>query len=142
VTFGSIDTVAAAADSALGYSYSAVDPDPLAGIDFYRLAIIYRDGTIGYSATREVIFQLGLDSFFISPNPAIGSLNLWLRNNITGNLDVRLLDMQGRTLRTWAFVKQDELWVQSIDIGLLSKGSYIIQVVGKAMWIVRPFIRK
>ena len=123
-------------------SYSAVDPDPLAGIDFYRLAIIYRDGTIGYSAIQEVVFQQGRDSFFISPNPAVGSLNLLLRNNITGNLNVRVLDMQGRTLRTWAFVKQDELWTQSIDIGQLSMGSYIIQVIGDAIWIARPFIIK
>jgi uncharacterized protein with PQ loop repeat len=50
--------------------------------------------------------------------------------------------MQGRTLRTWAFVKQDELWTQSIDIGQLSMGSYIIQVIGDAIWIARPFIIK
>ncbi len=104
--------------------------------------MIYRDGTIGYSATREIIFQQSRDSFFISPNPAVGSLNLWLRNNVTGNLNVRVLDMQGRTLRNWAFVKQDELWTQSIDIGQLSTGSYIIQVIGTTVWIARPFISK
>ena len=141
-TFYNIDTVAAAADSGIGFSYSAVDNNPLAGADYYRLAMIYRDGTIGYSAIQEVVFQQGRDSFFISPNPAVGSLNLLLRNNITGNLNVRVLDMQGRTLRTWAFVKQDELWTQSIDIGQLSMGSYIIQVIGDAIWIARPFIIK
>ena len=141
-TFYNIDTVAAAADSGIGYSYGAVDPNPLAGADYYRLAMIYRNGTIGYSATREIIFQQSRDSFFISPNPAVGSLNLWLRNNVTGNLNVRVLDMQGRTLRTWAFVKQDELWTQSIDIGQLSTGSYIIQVIGTTLWIARPFISK
>jgi hypothetical protein len=141
-TFDNIDTVAAAADSGTGYLYSAVDPAPLAGVDYYRLAIIYRDGTIGYSAIQEVLFQQGRDSFFISPNPAVGSLNLLLRNNVTGNLDVRVLDMQGRTLRTWTFMKQDELWTQTIDIGQLSTGSYIVQLIGTTIWIARPFIAK
>ena len=141
-TFDNIDTVAAATGSGTGYAYDAVDNNPLAGADYYRLAMKYRDGTVGYSAIREVIFKQSQDSFFISPNPAVGSLNLWLRNNVTGNLNVRVLDMQGRTLRTWAFVKQDELWTQSIDIGQLSMGSYIIQVIGNAIWIARPFITK
>ncbi len=141
-TFDNLDTLTATADSVTGYSYSAVDPNPLTGADYYRLAVTYRDGTIGFSGTRKVVFQQGRDSFFISPNPAFGSLNLWLRNNVTGNLNVRLLDMQGRTLRIWAFVKQDELWLQSIDIGQLSTGSYIIQVIGDSIWIARPFISR
>ena len=50
--------------------------------------------------------------------------------------------MQGRTLRTWAFVKQDELWTQSLDLGQLSTGSYILQVIGTNLWIARLFISK
>jgi hypothetical protein len=53
-----------------------------------------------------------------------------------------LLDIQGRTLRTWAFLKQDELWTQSIDIGYLPPGSYVIQVIGNAVSVTRSFIKR
>ena len=80
-TFDNIDTVTAAADSVTGYSYVAIDQNPLAGTDYYRLGMLCGMEAWAIPAIREIIFQQSRDSFFISPNPAVGLLNLWLRNN-------------------------------------------------------------
>jgi len=140
-TFNTIDTVPAA-DAQNGYSYSTVDPQPLADSDFYRLMIVYFDSTNSYSIIREVLFLPNPNTFLLSPNPAGGTLNLSIKNSGSGALDVRLLDIQGTTLRTWVFLKQDELWTQSIDIGNLPTGSYVIQVIGDAVRVTRSFIKR
>ena len=54
-TFNTIDTVHAAAGATNGHSYTTVDPQPLADSDYYRVAVVYLDGTISYSAVREVV---------------------------------------------------------------------------------------
>jgi len=140
--FSTIDTMAAAANATNGHSYTYMDQHPLAGPDYYRLAQVDLDGTTNYSPVREVTVPTGKDGFRMSPNPADGTLFLELENPGSGSFDVRLMDLQGRTLRTWAFQKQGQYWSQSIDVGNLAAGSYFIQVTGSNFQSVRAFIKK
>ena len=134
--------MAAAANATNGHSYTYMDQHPLAGPDYYRLAQVDLDGTTNYSPEREVTVPTGKDGFRMSPNPADGALFLELENPGSGSFDVRLMDLQGRTLRTWAFQKQGQYWSQSIDVGNLAAGSYFIQVTGSNFQSVRAFIKK
>ena len=54
-TFNTFDTVAAAANAANGDSYNALDPIPFPDSDYYRLEVVFLDGTVSYSAILKVV---------------------------------------------------------------------------------------
>jgi hypothetical protein len=142
--FKTIDTVRTGSDSANGQYYNAVDAHPVQGDDYYRIAQVSASGQITYSATREVTVPkppTTVRSFSISPNPAAGMLNVYLEDSVSGAVRIRIIDPEGRTLRTWVFQKLSQSWHQSIEVGNLEKGDYFIQVSDKEMISTRPFVK-
>ena len=142
--FTTIDTVRTGADSSNGQYYNAVDTHAPAGNDYYRIAQVSAAGQTTYSASREVTVPKPptlVRSFVISPNPSAGLLNVDLEDSVSGAVQIRIIDLQGRTLRTWVFQKQSQLWHQSIEVGYLEKGDYFIQVFDKEMLCTRPFVK-
>jgi hypothetical protein len=141
--FSTIDTVAAAANATNGHSYTYTDQYPLAGPDYYRLAQVDLDGTTTYSLIREVFVGQSSAGFQLSPNPAEGTVYLELGGSVSsGSLEVRLLDVQGRTLRSWIFQKSEGAWNQPLDVSGLTSGSYFIQVTGASYRAIKTFIKK
>lgn len=144
-TFNAIDTVKPDTGTGIQNYYSVVDAGPLPGVDYYRLELITPSGAVSYSAIREVDIPkpspVVAESFRISPNPSSGTLTLDLSDTASGALEVRLIDLQGRTIRTWMFQKQSPSWHQSIDVGDLDKGNYFIQVFDKDRVVTQPFIK-
>ena len=142
-TFVNIDTVAAAPDAAKGHSYSTIDQTPFAGDNYYRLAQVGTDADSSYPEIREVIVPQAYANYFnMSPNPTSGALHLYLIDPSRGNVQVRLLDVQGKTLAVWMYQKQAELWIQTVEIGNLGAGSYFMQVIDKDSQVTREFIRR
>lgn len=141
--FSTIDTVAAAANATNGHSYTYTDEHPLAGPDYYRLTQVDLDGTTNYSLIREVFVGQPSAGFQLSPNPADATVYLELGGSVSsGSLEVRLLDVQGRTLRSWIFQKSEGAWNQPLDISGLASGSYFIQVTGANYQAIKTFIKK
>jgi predicted esterase len=140
--FSSIDTVAAAADAGNGHAYTYTDQHPLAGADYYRLAQVDLDGATNYSLIREVFVGQSSAGFQLSPNPADATVYLELGGSLSGSLEVRLLDVQGRTLRSWIFQKPEGAWNQPLDVSGLASGSYFIQVTGGTYQAIKTFIKK
>jgi len=139
--FSVIDTVAAT-NNETGSVYSYTDMHPGAGSNYYRLDQVDFDGTATYSGIKEVTVAETTNGLQLSPNPADGVVYLSLGGNVSGSLQVRLLDVQGRTLRNWVFEKPEGAWSQSLDVSGLSGGSYFIQVLGTNYQEVKTFIKK
>jgi hypothetical protein len=78
----------------------------------------------------------------LSPNPADGTVYLELNGSISGSLEIRLLDVQGKTMRTWIFQKPAGAWNQPLDVSGLVAGSYFIQVMGTNYQAIKTFIKK
>ena len=144
--FSVIDTVAAAENAANGHSYTYTDQHPFTGADYYRLAQVDLDGTTNYSQIREVyVGQSSTASnsgMSLSPNPADATVYLSLGGSVTGSLEVRLLDVQGRSLRNWVYQKPEGSWNQALDVSGLPSGTYFIQVVGTGYQSIKTFIKK
>ncbi|HWB91949.1 MAG TPA: T9SS type A sorting domain-containing protein [Puia sp.] len=141
--FSVIDTVAAASDAENGHSYAYTDQRPLTGADYYRLAQVDLDGTTNYSEIREVLVQQSSDGgMSLSPNPADALVYLELGGSVSGSVEVRLLDVQGRALRSWVFQKPEGTWSQSLDVSGLASGSYFIQVAGTNYQAIKTFIKR
>lgn len=77
-SFTKIATVASAGNGRR--SYTAIDPAPFAGTNFYRLKMIETDGSFKYSAVIAVNTGLTQPSVIAFPNPVVGG-NLTLRLN-------------------------------------------------------------
>jgi hypothetical protein len=140
--FSTIDTVAAATDAENGHSYTYTDQHPLTGPDYYRLAQVDLDGTTTYSSICEVFVGQSTAAFQLSPNPADATVYLELNGSISGSLEIRLLDVQGKTLRNWIFQKPAGAWNQPLDVSGLVAGSYFIQVMGTNYQATKTFIKK
>ena len=139
--FSVIDTVAAT-DNETGSAYSYTDMHPQDGMNYYRLDQVDFDGTGTYSGIKEVSITEATSGLQLSPNPADGLVYLSLDGNVSGTLQVRLLDVQGRTLRSWVFEKPEGNWTQSLDVSGLPAGSYFMQVLGTNYQQVKTFIKK
>jgi hypothetical protein len=140
--FSVIDTVAAASDAGNGHSYSYTDQHPLNGPDYYRLAQVDLDGTTNYSPICEVFVGQPSAAFQLSPNPADATVYLEINGSMSGSLQVRLLDVQGRTMRNWILQKLAGAWNQPLDVSGLAAGSYFIQVTGTNYQAIKLFIKK
>lgn len=141
--FIALDSIASAATSGGGHSYTYTDRAPLRGNNFYRLIQIDLDGkTTYFDVLKVMVGGSSATSLRVSPNPSSGMLYLDLVSPEQGSLQVVLTDVQGKTLQTWNFNKPGMSWSQSINLGNLPSGSYFIRVQGKTIREVRQFLRK
>jgi len=141
--FANLDTITPTGQPGGGSSYVYTDRSPLPGNNFYRLSQVDKDGkTTFYGILQMTIPVHSTSSLRISPNPASGVVYLDLVNPEQGMLQVNLLDVQGRTLRTLGFRKQSLDWHQSIDLSGIPPGSYFIRIRGNTIREVQPFIKK
>lgn len=141
--FQVIDTVAATGQDGSGASYSATDPHPLTGNNFYRLTEVDKSGAATYFSILEVTVPAtpSASSLVISPNPASSMINLSLSNAEEGPLHVSLTDMKGNVLQTWLFQKESPDWYQQVPLGNLPAGNYCIHVVGNTIRETQLFLK-
>lgn len=140
--FSAIDTIAAAGHGGGGASYRQVDERPLAGVNFYRLVQVDLDGKANYFDVLTVNFAAGNVTLRLSPNPSPGAVYLEMGGSLSGLLQVRLSDQQGKVLKNWSFRKQAGVWKQAIDPGSMPPGVYFITVEGNGLKEVRQFVRQ
>jgi hypothetical protein len=95
--WATIGIVAAAATDADG-QYSFTDPNPFAGVNYYRLFGQQTDGGSSYSATRTVSLS-GMAAIGIYPNPTADRINISV-SNATPDLCIRLVSLTGQVLQT------------------------------------------
>lgn len=122
-----IDEVMALGKSNSMHQYQYVDPQPLNGINYYRLKMIDRDGTFALSRVLSVHFE-SLENVTLFPNPVSDVLKI----NNTQNLaiqSVEIVDVSGKTV--YLNKNQSDLLnaaSKGIDIHNLADGIYIVKV--------------
>lgn len=126
-------TVAGQGDAAFRYQF--IDTDPHPGVNFYRLRITERDGTVTYS---RVLVLSGNAASFISlyPNPARGSATLYYQ--AVQNSTTRLLIWQydGRLVRTQLLQLARGANYILLDLQGLAAGLYIISLNDERVRVV------
>ncbi len=140
--FANLDTIAAAGISGGGDSYTYADHTPFPGKNFYRLTQADLDGKTSFYGILQVIVPAANVSLRISPNPSSGTLYLDLVNPEQGMLQVSVLDIQGKVLRSFSFRKESPGYHQPVDLGGLAAGSYFIRIRGNTIREMQPFIIK
>lgn len=116
--YSTIATVNAANTSGT-HSYTAYDPMPEKGINYFRLRIKDFDGRLNFSTVTKVDFRKNI-TIAISPNPASHEITIQADRKI---IAVSLFDMSGKLIKQFIPAVSNRY-----DVSMLKKGTYIIQV--------------
>ena len=117
---GSVNTVASGQ-----YAFNAVTI--LSGTNFYRLKIIYKQGTYVYSGIIKINAGTGQNS--IRPNPFTDKIILSLNSKVEEQAQVSIFDMAGKLMkRNSASLTKGFNQVILQDLSGLVKGVYVVTI--------------
>jgi len=111
-------------------AYLFKDKQPVAGYNYYRLRSVDIDGSQSFSTMVLVNVKNGADIISsLYPNPATGNAILKLQGSVDGNVLLQVLDEQGRLITAKQFgVQHTREFKAPLDLGSLSKGSYVLRI--------------
>jgi hypothetical protein len=98
--FEAVREVSAQGNSATVTAYAAADAKPLAGVSYYRLRQVDRDGAVAYSPVAKVSFAPDVLPVLAYPNPATNHLTLDLSVAPAVPCTVRLTNLTGQVVLT------------------------------------------
>ncbi|HEX4371906.1 MAG TPA: T9SS type A sorting domain-containing protein [Puia sp.] len=102
--------------------YSYTDEYPLNGMNYYRLQLQNKNGTVDYSYIQSVD-QQNENYLSVYPNPTSSYLNIQSKNNMHS---ITIKDLQGRMLKSFNTNNSSENI--SINVSGLAPGLYLLQV--------------
>jgi hypothetical protein len=111
----------------------AVDPQPLAGVGYYRLQLVDKDGSESYSAVCSVeSAAIGGLSVELYPNPVQGSrVKLAVRGLKQDTYEARILDMEGHLILQQGVIGQTQLETTISLPAALPAGIYVLELTDK-----------
>lgn len=92
-SFQQIGTLPATAKN----KYSFIDQAPLSGINFYRLALLDKNGMVQYSPVRQLTFT-GKGGVRVLPNPASTTLQVINPDKALEGTEATILDISGQVM--------------------------------------------
>jgi hypothetical protein len=115
--------------------YRFTDPSPEAGLNFYRLRILDDNGGASYSEIEKIDLSPSTEMKVIA-GQGHQSIGVLLPRQ-AGNGTLRLIDMQGRVLKTIGLTGSPQ--VVTVPLPALSAGVYIIECIFPGMNQSRQF---
>jgi len=113
----------------INYQFNYLDTKGLSGQSFYRVKLVFGDGTASYTDIKSITIQGPNAITGISPNPASTFANISFRSNTTASATVLLFDYSGKQIRTKAVtVTAGDNIIQLSDLSGLSAGLYFVRV--------------
>ncbi len=130
--FTRVGTVTAAGESLeeINYTYQD-DISKISGnYVYYRLKMVDKDGSYEYSDVESLKLETRDSGISIAPNPAVNSVELSMKMQTDGDVNVHIYDMQGRQLCDYQWTYNDNSIVRErIDVSQLEAGLYLVEVV-------------
>lgn len=126
--FVPIGRVAAAGNSQYRIDYAFTDPQPMGGVNYYRLRLIDLDGSTDVSNTIAVMFTGNGTQVVVWPNPAQEQLNIAISLPAEGKVTLRVLDALGRVILVEHAAADHGENTLKLDTRALSPGSYAVHI--------------
>ncbi|HLX92568.1 MAG TPA: T9SS type A sorting domain-containing protein, partial [Puia sp.] len=137
LAYNAIGQVAAAGTSSLIQYYTLRDNNPAHGSNFYRLRIVDKDGTFGYSKVATVLFGAG-EIPEVYPNPASKSFTVTAGAEVIKEITV--IDASGKTIEH--IVNTNGSPTVIIGCDNFAGGVYIIRITTEANVYEQKLIKK
>ncbi|HTB05887.1 MAG TPA: T9SS type A sorting domain-containing protein [Bacteroidia bacterium] len=142
VTYDDITTVPGAGNSNQTLNYAAIDPNPIPGIDYYRLKQTDYDGTFSYSDVVPVNVTSS-EVLTLFPNPVTSSsLMLSYYVPATAQMDVKIYDIAGQEMAAYSTTMEKGNNTFTIDASKFAGGVYILKAVIGNQTFVRKFVKQ
>ncbi len=127
-TLGKVNTKATNGNSASKLAYAFTDLEPQIGHNYYRLEQVDMDGKMSYSNIIDLVWGADGSVVSIYPNPATDKLNIDVAIDKVTQMEVRLLDMSGRVVKS--AVRRTAKGVNNITLSLsdVAAGVYGVQI--------------
>jgi PQQ-dependent dehydrogenase (s-GDH family) len=100
---------------------------------YYRIKMVDVDGAYKYSSTINIALPVSKEMITISPNPVTSQLNAALNSKDAGKGNWVIIDNTGRSLMSGNLTLKKGMNNISIDINLLSGGTYYLHITGARM---------
>lgn len=127
-SFKSIIQVSSKAINGSGASYSTIDPYPFAGVNFYRLKMIDRDGSFAYSNIIKLETarkELAVTQLY--PNPVKDILNVQLQSERKQVVSIAIFDITGEKIQAGSVSLEQGINNTTVALTNLAGGTYILQ---------------
>jgi type IX secretion system substrate protein len=136
--FQTIGTVPATGNSSIPVNYSFTDPNPLSGMNYYRLKMVNQDGSELYSPIKSINFTTSMAvTCSIYPNPATDRIQVVL-SNTNSPIYVSITSMQGAVLRKTNSGSSNSVLIPVHD---LARGIYLVEVSTGTTKFVQKFMK-
>lgn len=140
--FKEIGRVNASGNSSTTKQYSFTDRAVLSGVSYYRLKMIDKDASFKYSPVRKISTNTSGLEFSIGPNPVSGEAWIRMTGRQKGQLQITVTDLMGRSIKHMMVTKTANELTQTIDLGSLKAGQYILQVRGENINYTTRMVKK
>jgi hypothetical protein len=139
--FRTIGSVTARGNSSTKVNYSFTDNSVEAGVSYYRLRQVDLDAKAIFTRVVPIRNEGRGKAFFIWPNPVIDVMNITINQTRPESLNIRVVDMNGRTMRTNKVSTVRGLNQVTLNLNGLQRGMYIIQVLGEETQLTQKILK-
>jgi len=131
--FETIGQTPAAGISSAEKKYTLVDEQPNPGANFYRLVLLNADGNKEYFEIKKLNLPINWSGKINIPNPARGTLDVYVNLEKKERIHIQLFDLNGRLLKELRKEIQPGVSENKIDVSSLSHGTYLVRVTGESV---------
>jgi hypothetical protein len=141
ISFATIGSVKAKGNSNSLLNYAFTDNNVAPGVSYYRLRQVDLDAKFVYTKTIPIRNEGRGKAFFAWPNPVKDVLNVTLTQTKAENLMLRVVDYNGRTLRSNQINTVRGINQVSLNFNGLPAGMYVIQITGGETTLTQKIIK-
>lgn len=119
-------------------TYSSTDESPMAGLNYYRLRMVDKDGS--YKISKVIPIKINNNSWVLAyPNPAVNEINIIVNSGKKTTEIFGIYDMSGKQVLQQQYQLEQGYNKIGINIKSLSEGTYLIK--SELNGITRSFIK-
>jgi Secretion system C-terminal sorting domain len=137
VHFDALGTIQGKGSTKSNYTYT----DPLPGdhgLKYYRIAILYPDGTVKYSVIRMLNWGSSRPGLGIYPNPAGRQFTVNFGTKQKGPIDIQLFNVTGQLLERHSVDAKDQTQVPVMLNRTYPPGTYVLQAISATGAVSTP----
>ncbi len=125
--FEAVDYIETFSNDDLQHVFTVYDTNPLEGDNFYRMKVVFDDGTEMFSEVKKVNFD-GIEKINIFPNPANKTVIVDLNPYLGKEVSIFIYDQFGQEINR-IYLNQVEEPLQTVDVEKYNSGTCFFRIV-------------